>query len=209
MASFKRPNSNCFLHFTVKTGVLRFGPAPEEMSRMSNSTGVTTPTALSQSPLRATPLSSMTRLAGSTTPESTLQPSDYSTANQSNVSAIPIVGSKSQKKRKEGSGIDYESSSSNRDDVQSPAYSDISDDSTPVVDSDLMGKKRCSFFERRSDEIDGFPAHSLQIKLKVPNIQRVLKRLPTAHRRKLVHWVVTTCFHFIHNNPTYRQNIKA
>lgn len=78
--------------------------------------------------------------APATTPESSLQPSDYSTANQSNVSSIPIVGSKSQKKRKEGSGIDYESSSSNRDDVQSPAYSDISDDSTPVVDTDLLGK---------------------------------------------------------------------
>lgn len=123
--------------------MLRFGPAPEELNRLSNPSGVTTPTALSQSPLRAAPLSSMTRMTSApppTTPEASLQPSDYSTANQSNVSSIPIVGSKSQKKRKEGSGIDYESSSSNRDDVQSPAYSDISDDSTPVVDTDLMGK---------------------------------------------------------------------
>lgn len=130
--------------FSVKTGVLRFGPAPEELNRLSNSSSVTTPTALSQSPLRAAPLSSMTRMTGAppTTPEASHQPSDYSAANQSNVSSIPIVGSKSQKKRKEGSGIDYESSSSNRDDVQSPAYSDISDDSTPVVDTDLMGKIR-------------------------------------------------------------------
>lgn len=45
---------------------------------------------------------------------------------------------KPQKKRKEGMS-DYESASSNRDDVQSPAYSDISDDSTPVVDSDIIG----------------------------------------------------------------------
>lgn len=132
--------------FAVKTGVLRFGPVPEELNRLTNASGVTatTPTALSQSPLRPAPLSSMTRMAGATTPESTLQPSDYSTTNQTNVSSIPIVGSKSQKKRKEGSaGIDYESSSSNRDDVQSPAYSDISDDSTPVVDTDLMGKRFC------------------------------------------------------------------
>lgn len=128
----------------MKTGVLRFGPPPEELNRLSNSSSVPTPTALSQSPLRAAPLSSMTRMTGApaTTPEASHQPSDYSAANQSNVSSIPIVGSKSQKKRKEGSGIDYESSSSNRDDVQSPAYSDISDDSTPVVDTDLMGKNR-------------------------------------------------------------------
>lgn len=55
---------------------------------------------------------------------------------------LPIV--KSQKKRKEGptvtSAFDYESSSSNRDDVQSPAYSDISDDSTPVAEPEMIGK---------------------------------------------------------------------
>lgn len=120
--------------------MLRFGPGPDELNRMSNPTSVPTPSPMSQSPLRTAPLSSMTRMAGTTTPESSLQPSDYSTSNQSNVSSIPIVGSKSQKKRKEGSGVDYESSSSNRDDVQSPAYSDISDDSTPVVDTDLIGE---------------------------------------------------------------------
>lgn len=169
---------------SVKTGVLRFGPAPEELNRLSNSSGVTTPTALSQTPLRAAPLSSMTRMAGApaTTPESSLQPSDYSTANQSNVSSIPIVGSKSQKKRKEGSGIDYESSSSNRDDVQSPAYSDISDDSTPVVDTDLLGKILANEL-RESKFINIF----LQTKLKLPNILKVLRRLTTAHRLKLDH----------------------
>lgn len=58
--------------------------------------------------------------------------------------AMPIV--KSQKKRKDGSAasgagaVDYESSSSNRDDVQSPAYSDISDDSTPVAEPEIIGK---------------------------------------------------------------------
>ena len=50
---------------------------------------------------------------------------------------------KSQKKRKESAGVplDYESSSSNRDDVQSPAYSDISDDSTPVVETEIIGNR--------------------------------------------------------------------
>lgn len=62
---------------------------------------------------------------------------------------------KSNKKRKEGSGGgggggqsaggDYESSSSNRD-VQSPAYSDISDDSNAVAETEIMGK--FFFFER-------------------------------------------------------------
>lgn len=41
---------------------------------------------------------------------------------------------KAQKKRKEG---DNDNSAGNRDDVQSPAYSDISDDSSPVVESDI------------------------------------------------------------------------
>lgn len=62
--------------------------------------------------------------------------------------ALPIV--KSQKKRKDGSNasgagaVDYESSSSNRDDVQSPAYSDISDDSTPVTEPEIIGKSNSS-----------------------------------------------------------------
>lgn len=47
---------------------------------------------------------------------------------------------KTQKKqRKEGSN-DFDNTSRDRDDVQSPAYSDISDDSTPVAESDMSGK---------------------------------------------------------------------
>lgn len=189
----------------MKTGVLRFGPAPEELNRLSNSSSVTTPTALSQSPLRAAPLSSMTRMtsAPATTPEVSHQPSDYSAANQSNVSSIPIVGSKSQKKRKEGSAIDYESSSSNRDDVQSPAYSDISDDSTPVVDTDLMGKIWLK--KRRSETFIIY----LQTKVKLPNILKVLKRLMMDRRHKLDLLVVIICFHSIHNNLIYHQIIRV
>lgn len=49
---------------------------------------------------------------------------------------------KTQKKqRKEGTN-DFESTSRDRDDVQSPAYSDISDDSTPVAESEISGKNR-------------------------------------------------------------------
>lgn len=146
--------------------MLRFGPAPDELNRLSNSSVVTT--VLGQSPLRAAPLSSMTRLAGApATPESSpLQPSDYSTANQSNVSSISIGGSKTQKKRKEN---DYESSSSNRDDVTSPAYSDISDDSTPVADTDMMGKIATDIFERTFN----FTIISLQTKVKLLNLLTV------------------------------------
>lgn len=52
--------------------------------------------------------------------------------------AVSMV--KTQKKqRKEGSN-DFDNTSRDRDDVQSPAYSDISDDSTPVAESDMSGK---------------------------------------------------------------------
>lgn len=49
---------------------------------------------------------------------------------------------KSKKNRKSPTPNDFENTQSNRsEDVQSPAYSDISDDSSPVVDStDLSGK---------------------------------------------------------------------
>lgn len=47
---------------------------------------------------------------------------------------------KTQKKqRKEGTN-DFDNTSRDRDDVQSPAYSDISDDSTPVTESEISGK---------------------------------------------------------------------
>lgn len=52
----------------------------------------------------------------------------------------PVSMVKTQKKqRKEGTN-DFENTSRDRDDVQSPAYSDISDDSTPVAESEISGK---------------------------------------------------------------------
>lgn len=52
----------------------------------------------------------------------------------------PVSMVKTQKKqRKEGTN-DFENTSRDRDDVQSPAYSDISDDSTPVAESEMSGK---------------------------------------------------------------------
>lgn len=67
--------------------------------------------------------------------------SNNNSNNQTNAQGLPMQ--KSQKKRKEGgvTTMDYESSSSNRDDVQSPAYSDISDDSTPVVETEMISGK--------------------------------------------------------------------
>lgn len=140
---------------TVKPGVLRFGPPPDvDVNRL---TGPQQPPAsINQSPLRPTSLSSMVSLPGSVggmlgnsviSPESP-HPVGYvgvgAGTNNSNGNvgqALPIV--KTQKKRKDGNGagaIDYESSSSNRDDVQSPAYSDISDDSTPVAEPEIIGE---------------------------------------------------------------------
>jgi hypothetical protein len=46
--------------------------------------------------------------------------------------------SKQKKNRKSPGPGDFDNSASSRaEDVQSPAYSDISDDSTPVVDSEI------------------------------------------------------------------------
>lgn len=95
---------------------------------------------------------------------------------------------KSNKKRKEGSGGaggpsaggDYESSSSNRD-VQSPAYSDISDDSNAVAETEIMGK---FFFREREREslivpgLDRIIAHK-QINQLLKSIKRLLRNKRT------------------------------
>lgn len=106
------------------------------------------PTSLGQSPLRPTPVSSLTALTGGPGMQSTVDAMSTGGSiylgtsgppNSQQQQPLPMI--KPQKKRKDGVN-DYESttSASNRDDVQSPAYSDISDDSTPVVDSDMIGK---------------------------------------------------------------------
>lgn len=67
--------------------------------------------------------------------------------------AVSMV--KTQKKQRKEGPNDFENTSRDRDDVQSPAYSDISDDSTPVAESEISGKHCkcvsvllvvCSFF---------------------------------------------------------------
>lgn len=144
--------------FSVKPGVLRFGPPPDiEINRIGaiggNPLGLP-PSSLNQSPLRPTPVSSLTGMPGG--PGSMTQSVDSMppvgiylgnsvppNSNQQQQQPLPMI--KPQKKRKDGS-TDYESvASSNRDDVQSPAYSDISDDSTPVVDSDMIGMIKLLF----------------------------------------------------------------
>lgn len=52
----------------------------------------------------------------------------------------PVSMVKTQKKQRKEGTIDFDSTSRDRDDVQSPAYSDISDDSTPVTESEISGK---------------------------------------------------------------------
>lgn len=55
---------------------------------------------------------------------------------------MSVSSTKAPKKRKEGGSTatgDFDTSC-NRDDVQSPAYSDISDDSTPVAEPEVIGK---------------------------------------------------------------------
>lgn len=69
------------------------------------------------------------------------RPHDYSLVGLDLAApAAPIAMVKTQKKqRKEGTN-DFDNTSRDRDDVQSPAYSDISDDSTPVAESEMSGK---------------------------------------------------------------------
>lgn len=55
--------------------------------------------------------------------------------------SLSVSSAKAPKKRKDGGSAstgDFDTSC-NRDDVQSPAYSDISDDSTPVAEAEIIG----------------------------------------------------------------------
>lgn len=113
----------------VKPGVLRFvptpGPEPAEPSRLP--------------PLNNSPLTSLTgtnaiRVQSSAllAPAANLNASAVSQLNQ------PVSMVKTQKKQRKENN-EFDGVSRERDDVQSPAYSDISDDSTPVAETDMSG----------------------------------------------------------------------
>jgi len=146
----------------VKSGILRFGSGPNDpsdLSRMPPGTP-TSSQPVNGGPLRPLPAGSMApSSAPHGTPESAHQPpSNYSIPQQqTNTSGISNIGSiqmtnlnkpqnysGKQKKNRKSPVPDYENTSTNRsEDLQSPAYSDISEDSTPVVDSEMSGKYIC------------------------------------------------------------------
>lgn len=115
----------------VKPGVLRFVPTP------------TTEGELSRLPTNSSPLGPTRAQANSIIGANAIVPSPVAlTANQS---SQPLSMVKTQKKqRKDGTAAANEFENTNtprdREDVQSPAYSDISDDSTPVAESEMSGE---------------------------------------------------------------------
>lgn len=111
--------------------MLRFVPTPttdNELSRLPTSSG--------------SPLGPIRAQANSLIGANSIVSSPIAlTANQS---TQPLSMVKTQKKqRKDGptAGNEFENTTRERDDVQSPAqYSDISDDSSPVAESEMSGK---------------------------------------------------------------------
>lgn len=141
----------------LKPGVLRFGPPNEASSgSMHNLQSQQSPQQLttnvlpSQSPLR--PGSQIATGAESLPPASYAAAaggiSSPSMANKSassftSAAAAAAAASKNKKNRKSPVPGEFEGAMS-RDGVQSPAYSDISDDSTPVADQEMLDKSQPS-----------------------------------------------------------------
>lgn len=109
----------------VKPGVLRFGPLPDaqQTPNLNNTQGKT--------PVNPMPDQAIY--------PPTVGPNSSSALANSN-KAQNLVSKQKKNRRSPGPG-DFDSSMSNKDDDRrSPAYSDISDDSTTVADSDLNGE---------------------------------------------------------------------
>lgn len=125
----------------IKPSVLRFGSPSDNLSGPQNMLP-------GQGPIRPTPTAAS--MAASSGPPSAPegvghQPSyNQSPASvQQGLSNSKPQGYGKQKKNRSKSPVlgEYDNSTS-RDNVQSPAYSDISDDSTPVVDSEISDKSQ-------------------------------------------------------------------
>lgn len=105
---------------------------------------VPTPTAegeLSRLPSNSGPLGPIRAQANSLIGSNAIVLSPVALAANQPAQALSMV--KTQKKqRKDGTtvGNEIENMTRDREDVQSPAYSDISDDSTPVADTEMSGK---------------------------------------------------------------------
>lgn len=130
----------------TKSGVLRFGPLPNEGEQHARLTSVAQSTpnlsigiasSLAIGAQQNPPARSSTIALGSGL--LALQPSNPGAAEGSNIK--PQNCSKQKKNRKSPGPSDIDVAACNRsEDVQSPAYSDISDDSAPVVDASDLDK---------------------------------------------------------------------
>jgi hypothetical protein len=130
----------------VKSSVLRFGPGTNEGQNLP---GAPSPLLIgnSQTPLRnpSMPGTPETSAFGQQTPQGRFTFGQlYRTVVYGYLFIFTGLKTQSfskQKKNRKSPGPDFDNSSSSRaEDVQSPAYSDISDDSTPVVEASDVGE---------------------------------------------------------------------
>lgn len=125
----------------VKTGVLRFGPVPPDDCRLPPNSSPMTSATNANANFRPQPNSLMSANIISSLPVAGQPPPPPPPPNQmGQLTPQPVSMVKAQKKQRKDGSNEFESNSRDRDDVQSPAYSDISDDSTPVAESDMNGK---------------------------------------------------------------------
>lgn len=120
---------------------MRFGPAPTSEIELSRHLPNSSPLTISAN-VNANFRAQQNALLSTNVISSLPTASTPGQMNQLTPQALSMV--KTQKKqRKEGTN-DFDNTSRDRDDVQSPAYSDISDDSTPVTESEMGGKRQLS-----------------------------------------------------------------
>lgn len=125
-------NNSYYINVAVKPGVLRFGPSPVSDMDMSRIPA----TGLPQTPI-SVGIVNVSALRPQ--PNSIISPTSIPATVVAPLPAQALPLNKTAKKpRKEGEPEFIR----DRTDVQSPAYSDISDDSTPVADTEVGGKNR-------------------------------------------------------------------
>ncbi|XP_065076916.1 uncharacterized protein sbb isoform X3 [Ochlerotatus camptorhynchus] len=135
------PSAKC------KPGILRFGPLHGEVDHNAR----LTPVAQGSSNIPGTPGSNVSNVQPSTPVRPSnvgvtggilaMQPATPGTPEGSNMKSQNC--SKQKKNRKSPGPSEFDVAAANRaEDVQSPAYSDISDDSAPVVDASDLDKSK-------------------------------------------------------------------
>lgn len=133
-----------FFCVTVKPGVLRYGPLPNESTHSGQSPIRPNVSMAQGGPSSATPESPHNSMFQGQQGLLLFDFEEEPVINQQFLSGIPLTKSQSFAKQKKNrksptpSGETFDTVS--RDDTHSPAYSDISDDSTPVMDTEMTGE---------------------------------------------------------------------